>query len=514
MPIHSVLPRRPGVRPRFAGSLVPFLVATCALLIAARPASSAPSGQPIVVEAHAGERPADADKLLGPVLSELARSGFSAPKAVAERIDDSLSRSGDGLSEEQVAEAVSTIESGYKSFLSGKFDAAVQEIDRGLAVLRKAPAALVGKNDGRRDVVMRGLVGLALAHKRRGRTTQATDAMKELVRSFPDREVSYKDYGPEPREFFDAVRQDLGREGKGEIAVDLDDDRTVVFVNEHYANSGDVRIRDLYPGTYRLFLQQGNRFGRVHEVVVEAGSTTTVSLSWQLDAVLRTDRAAALLFDDETARRDHEARFAVRVARALGAPSVVVLGIRENRGRRSVVGAFYAADSLRPLRSGAVAVEPVAPGQDRFEALARLLAGDDEAAALVAPLADVSPRRSSDRDTVDVEESAPEGGRPLKVWKWVTLGAGLAALGAGATLIAIDDPPEAPTTGGVRVRQGRETAVAGIATASAGALLSGLGIYFFFRDASDRNDAEAGAESASIVPLDTGGAALFVTGRF
>jgi hypothetical protein len=441
------------------------------------------------------------------VLAELARSGFAGPAAVSRRIDGSLSRPAESLSDDRAADAVRIIEAGYKLFLSGKFDRAAEEIERGLRLFHAAPAALVGKNDERREAVMRGLIGLALSHKRRGRTTQATQVMKELVRSFPDRDVSYKDYGPEPHELFDAVRQDLAREGKGSIAVDLDDDRTVVFINEHYVNFGDVKIPDLYPGTYRLFLQQGNRFGRVHDVVVEAGSTTTVSLSWQLDAVLRTDGGAALVFDDEAARRDLEPRFAVRMARALGAPSVVVLGIRENRGRRSVVGAFYAADSTRPLRSGAVAVEPVVPGVDRFEALARLLAGDEEAAALVAPLGDDGARRRAPRPSTGGAER-DVGGRPLAVWKWVTLGAGLGAVGAGATLFLLDNG------GGSRDRFERDTRTAGIALASAGAALTGLGVYFFFRDRSDRLEAEAGGGSAALVPLEGGGAALVLGGRF
>jgi hypothetical protein len=478
-------------------------VAALALAAAPAPAAAAPGSEPIVVEAHAGPRPADADRLLAPVLAELRRNGFAGPRVAAERIDDVLSRSGRAAGDEQVAGALRAVEAGYKKFLSGDFDAAIQEIDRGLAVLRASPAALVGKNDDRRAMVMRGLIGMALAHKRRGRTTQATEAMKELVRSFPQSEVSYKDYGPETREFFDAVRQDLAREGKGSIAVDLDDDRTVVFVNERYVDAGDARIRDLYPGTYRLFLQQGNRYGRVHDVVVEAGTTTSVSLSWQLDAVLHTDGAAALLFDDEAARRDLEARFAIRVARALGAPSVVVLGIRMNRGRRSVVGAFYAADSMRPLRSGAVAVEPVVPGVDRFEALARLLAGEDEAAALVSPLSDDGARRAP--VAAASRDDRRGGGGPFRVWKWVTLGAGLGAVAGGATLIALDN------AGGARDRYERDTSTAGIVTASAGALLTGVGIYLFFRDSSDRE--ESGPEAASLIPLDTG-AALVVSGRF
>jgi len=473
-------------------------------------ASGAPASEPIVLETRTGERPGDADRLLAPVLAELGRSGFAPPQTVAPRIDQALSRPSRVPTDEQVAEALLTIESGYKQFLSGRFDPAIKEIERGLTVLRASPAAQVGKND-RRATVMRGLVGLALAHRRRGHTVLATEAMKELVRSFPDREVSYKEYGPEPREFFDAVRSDLGRDGVGSISVDLDDDRTVVFVDERYASMGDIVVRDLYPGTYRVFLQQGSRFGRVHEVVVEPGMTTTVSLSWQLDAALLTDGPAALAFDDEAARRELEARFAVRVARALGAPSVVLVGIRMNRGRRSVVGAFYAADSTRPLRSGAVAVEPVAPAAERFQALARLLAGDDEAASLVVPLVDdgepavVESRGRRARSRGPVEDRDQDGGdRPFRTWKWLAVGSGLVAIAGGATLVAIDN------SGGARDPNTRETAAAGYATAAGGAILTGLGITFFILDGRDRGGA---AHSASLVPLDRG-AALVVSGRF
>ena len=507
------------VWPAFArpGRMVVLLAA--GLLCAAAPhAVAAPASDPIILEARTGEQPADTAKLLAPVLAELSRSGFAGPTAVGGRLDQSLSRSSRSLSDAEAAEAVRAIEHGYKEFLAGKFDAAIQEIERGLGVLRAAPASLIGKND-RRDAVMRGLLGLALANKRRGREAQATEAMKELVRSFPDREVSYKAYGPEPREFFDAVRQDLSGDGKGSIAVDLDDDRTVVFVNERYAGTGDVAVADLYPGTYRLFLQQGNASGRIHEVVVEPGATTAVNLSWQLDAALRTDGGAALVFDDEAARRDLEARFAVRLARGLGAPSVVVLGIRENRGRRSVVGAFYTADSTRPLRSGAVAVEPVAPGRDRLEALARLLAGDDAAAALVATLSDdgaaagASPVSGS--PGANLGDDRGGGGRPLRTWKWITLGGGLVGIAGGATLIALHKPEPDLGPGDAR-SYSRNTRTAGIITASAGAVLTGLGVYFFLRDRSDRRETERapGADTAALVPVDGGGAALMVSGSF
>lgn len=468
------------------------LIAALAAMLAVPRAAA----DPIVLESYGGPRPEDADRLLAPVMAELSRAGFPAIGEVERRIDTRLSRPAAVMDDASAGEAMRTVEAGYKKYLAGDFNGAVTDIERGLAPLRAAPGAVAGKND-RRHAVMRGLLGLALSHRRLGRQTEATSAMAELVRSFPDREISYKDYGPEPRDFFHKVQGELSREGKGELAIDVDDDKAVVFVNERYAGVGDVTVKDLYAGRYRVFLQQGDELGRVHEVDVEAGRAATVTVSWQLDAALRA--GARLLFADEAARQEREARHAVGIARSLGAQSVVVLGIRDNRGHRSVVGAVYPADSMRPLRSGAVAVEPVVPAAERLAALARLLAGDEAAAGLVTPLAEARSSGAPDDDRGG-------GGRPLRVWKWMALGGGVAALGAGVTLIAIHRSPE----DGSRERSSRETRVPGIITTAAGAALSGLGVYLFVRDARDRR----AARSAIIAPLDSGGAAFVFSGSF
>ena len=470
-----------------------------ATLGAVRPAGAGP----IVLEAYGGERPADADRLLAPVLAELERGGFPAPRQVAAQVEDRLSRSAGAPDQEEVAAALAAIEAGYKQYLSGQFEPAIAGLGRGLAALSSAPAAVIGQGE-RREAILRGLVGLAMSHRRLGRQTEATAAMAELVRSFPDREISYKDYGPEPRDFYQKVQRELGADGKGSLAIDVDDDRTVVFINERYAGVGDVTATDLYPGRYRVFVQQGGAQGRVHLVDVQPDTRATLALSWRLDAALQSgERGVWLALADEETRTSEEPRLAVRVARAVGATSVVVLGIRDNRGRRSVVGAVYSADSTRPLRSGAVAVEPAPPADDRLVALGRLLAGDEAAAALVAPLGDAAPAPGG-HDRV-----SGAGGRPLRTWKWITLGAGLAAAGTGAALIAAHEP--AIMEDGSRNPSARNTRTAGIITAAAGGALTAVGIYFFVRDAGDRRATE---RAAAVVPLGGDGAALVISGRF
>src|SRR5690606_27355415 len=135
----------------------------------------------------------------------------------------------------------------------------------------------------------------------------------------PGREISYKEYGPEPRDFYQKVQAELGGQGRGSLAVDVDDERTVVFVNERYAGVGDVKVTDLYPGRDRVLGRQGDSLGRVHLVGVEPGATATLALSWEFDSSLRTGRTAWLEFPDEAARAEAEARMAVRVARSVGA---------------------------------------------------------------------------------------------------------------------------------------------------------------------------------------------------
>jgi len=297
------------------------------------------------------------------------------------------------------------------------------------------------------------------------------------------------------------VQAELGGQGRGSLAVDVDDERTVVFVNERYAGVGDVKVTDLYPGRYRVLVQQGDSLGRVHLVGVEPGATATLALSWEFDSSLRTGRTAWLEFPDEAARAEAEARMAVRVARSVGATSVVVLGIRDNRGRRSVVGAVYSADSTRPLRSGAVAVEPAPPAAERLVALGRLLAGDEAAADLVAPLGDLAGASGGPADT------APDG-RPLRIWKWVALGGGVAAVAAGATLIAIHE--RGLMEDGSRNPSARNTRTAGIVSAAAGGLLIGAGVVMLVLD---RPGAGSPERSAAVVPVD-GGAAFVVAGRF
>lgn len=461
---------------------------------------AAARAEPPILEVHSSLRPADADALLGPVATELAAAGFEGTRATAAKVEAKLSLPGRAASEAELADAIRRIDVGEKRVVAGEFEQAVAELGAGLATLRRSIASLAGSDRGR-DAAMRALVGLALSYKRIGPSEKATEAMAELIRSFPDREISYADYGPEPRELYRRVRRSLEEEGKGGLAIAVDDAETVVFVNERYVGVGSVTVPDLFRGTYRVYLQQGTRRGRVHRVAVEAGPPTSLSVSWRFDAALSTDHGvAALIFDDAEQRRAEEARQAVRIGRALDAASVAVLGFREVAGQRHVVGQVYFVDTSKEARSASVSLDPVAPSADRLRALGRYLAGDESAAALVQPL-EAAPVGEATAD------APARPGFRFGGWRWVTLVGGVAGLATGGALVAVHEPELLED--GSRNTEVRETRTAGFIIGGVSAALTCLSLYMFVHDARQPEPTRA----VTVAPTE-GGATVGISGVF
>ncbi len=434
----------------------------------------------IVLESYAGERPRDADELLAPLFRELATKGFLAGNDVAQLIEAKVSRAGDPLDPAQLAEATRLIDHGYGSFLKGQFEVATTELTRALEMLRSRPATL-SKNQPLRDQALRAHLGLALAHQRLGHAEDATAVMAEFARSFPDREISRAQYGPEPAELAKKVRAELDQRGRGALKIKVDDATAVIFLNERYLGVGEASVLDLYAGKYRVYVQRGTSAGRVHEIDVVPGSEQTVKISWALDAALKTAPFTGLAFDGDAAR--DEAALASNLALALDAPRVVVVSIREFDKRRSLWGAVLDPASGKSSRSGALALEPVKPGADKIRELGRYLTGGEASPdIIIEPNFDTGPTPKADPEVMNKVRPGSGGGsvsRPFKVLKWVTLIVGVGALGAGAYLIAIDGKSSCETTG---CSDEYNTAVPGYVSAGAGAALIGAGIVFFIKD--------------------------------
>jgi hypothetical protein len=464
--------------------------------------ASAAHADSVVVEAYGGERPKQAEALLAPVIAELESRGFVAGGALTGKIDDRLSREAQILGFDRINDAKRFIDSGRKQFQSGNFDTAIKELELGLAPFRDAPATLVKRQELRDDRFV-GLLYLALAHKRKRDQGKATQAMAELIRSFQDKDVSQAKYGPEARTLYRAIKRDLEDQGTGTLAIKVDDARSVVFVNERYIGGGSQTVRDLPAGRYRVYVQQGQLGGRLHEVDVQPGSEATINVTWALDSALSTAGGRTwLAFEDESARSEHATGESLRIARAVGARGAVVLGLRAIDGRRHVTGTYIEVDSTQPVRHGVLLADPVEPSEADLRNLGKYLAGDESLAdRFRAPAeaggGDTGPIDSGPRDT---------GGRPFKTWKWVTLIGGVAAVGTGVTLIAIHKDR---IIDGMLQDDYRETRTPGIITAVAGGALLATSVYFWIRDGSDAKK----ATKAAILPT-RGGGMFAISGRF
>ncbi len=483
-------------------SMRPMRTVCAAIVISVVAASaSVARADTIVLESYGGDRPADADSVLGPVVAELESSGFRGGASLAGQIDGKVSAPALALEPDRVAEAQKFINSGKGQFQQGAFKNAIRDLDHGLKIFDSAPSTLARHQD-LRDERFEGLLYLALSNKREGKQNDAVRSMAELVRSFPDKDVSNAKYGPEARSLYQSVKGDLAQQGAGALQVTVDDARTVVFVNERFVGGGTQKVTGLAPGHYRVYVQQGQLSGRLHEIDVEAGVVATITVSWATDSSLRTAGGKPYLaFDSDKAREESERTEALRLTRAVGASSVILLGVHEMDGRRSVVGVYLSVESARPVRKGSVAIDPVTPPEDKLRGFGRFLAdGSNEDVYSV-------PDKTAEDGHGHQNDRHERSGRPFKTWKWVTTGAGVAALATGITLIVLDEPE---IVNGKRNPKALNSAPAGYVTTAVGGVLTIAGIYFWIRDAGD---AKNEGTHASMIPT-RGGGMLTLSGQF
>ncbi|RMH36333.1 MAG: hypothetical protein D6689_22660 [Deltaproteobacteria bacterium] len=473
------------------------VAAAFAVALAAAPAHAGPV---LVLESYGGQRPQDADAVLAPVFEELAARGYAVGRDAAQLVERHVSRSGGALTEEELATARRLITQAHQRWIDGDFADVVSYVERALALYRGAPAT-IARDQMQRDMVERGLIIEAMALRRLGQEDEAFATMAEYIRSFPDRDVNRRVYGPEAVRLYRDVKSELDRQERAALQVTVDEPAAVVFVNERFVAVGGADLRDLHPGMYRVYVQFGDAPGRAHFVDVAPGREHSIAVTWALDAALRTRAFTGFAFADGKARAAHESEFAVRVASAAGASGVVVLGIDGAGGRREVVGTVYSLDKGKVLRSAALTVaNGTPPGQLR--ALARYLAGDEASPGIEVR---VGPARSA------VVAAAPDdsGGSGRRKLAGVAFALGGIGAIAGGVLIARDGEPNCPDSN-ARCPEVYDTLVPGIGVSAAAAVLLGAGVYLWV---TADDDGEGGGARAGIAPT-RGGAEAFVTVRF
>jgi hypothetical protein len=428
----------------------------------------------LVLESYVGQRPADADAVMAPLLDELEQRGFATrPASILELAGGAAPRPGVLDADTTAAEITQRAESGYEAYTRGRFADAEAALTRAIERIHRNPALLV-LDTNNLDATFKILVALALSQAKRGDTGGSVATMTELIRTFRHRAISRVDYGPDAEQFYRAVAGQVQALGRGELSISVASDQAVIFVDGQIRGLGKAALVDLLPGVYRVFIQVPATPGRQYAVEVTAGRHTVLRVDWELDSSLwLTDGWVGFVFATE-AERARQAGFAGTLARRWGGGTpLAVLGMTRLSGKPAITGHLYDATG-RVVRGASVVLgergeaPPVGGGAEpgdaaRLRALARYLA-DGVPAAGVHVLHDGGSAPG---------DSGPEPRPGGRLAPRVLVGAGAAALVAGSVLYAIDQDPAGPSS------VYRNTAPAGIAVGAVGLAAVSVGLWLW-----------------------------------
>jgi hypothetical protein len=362
-----------------------------------------------------------------------------------------------------------------------------------------------------RESLRLALIGLAVSEKRLGQQQAADDALRELVRLFGDRDLKRDEFGSEFFADYQRVKTQLAAVAPGALVVILDDPKVTVYVDGRYVGVGAVR-HQLPPGRHLVLLRKGvgtAAMSRSYSVDVASGQPSNLPIRWSFERLLEVNPSrCCLIYPDETTRDQRlpdDLRDLVRKGRLSRAVAYWFDTNRDTRVLRGVVQTFEAA---APERMATLAVDPE-PAPVALDQLAAYWAGKVEsnwAELDGATLADAELAASADTST-------DRGPVP-----YLVLGVGVALLGTGATLYAIDQDcvADGPCDAGISNYTYRDSAPLGVGLATAGLVTIGAGAYLWFRRSPTHSTTTVSTHvrAAPLVWSSTGGGLLGVIGHF
>ena len=194
----------------------------------------------IVLEAYTGERPADANRLLWPVLDELgAHNEFSAGDTVARQIDAQVSRAAAARQRAAGETLPRRSTRDFKAWVAGKFDEAIKILVPLVDTAHANSGAFV-RDPSLREPLHKALIGLAIAQSgpviraRRSSTFGEVAARVSRV----DRCARHV-RAARRRTLFDQVKREIAAAGKGKLTVKAADEGAVVFIDEQCSRHVD-----------------------------------------------------------------------------------------------------------------------------------------------------------------------------------------------------------------------------------------------------------------------------------
>jgi hypothetical protein len=352
-------------------------------------------------------------------------------------------------------------DAGVRLYAQGQFTNAIQKLGQLIDVAQHNSGEFA--KDPKLGVPLQNaLIALALAYSQNGDQGQMHATFAEMIRSFPNGQVSRTQFGPSAALLFEESRKLLASQGTGKLTVHVTSG--VVFVDETYRGSGNITL-EVPPGDYRVLVIANTQPSRTHNVRVTASKESVVDIDASFDQAIHTGSWTGFEFANAAAREAHEGEYAEKLARDLNAKSVALVGIDQLKSGAVVVASLVSLETGKFLRGATVAISPD-PSRDRLKALARYIIGDAASAGIdvidvskqPAHLAPVSDGTTVGTGTTTTAPQTDFGvGTSATVdtrwggWRWLSLGTTIALAGAGGTLYALNGrckgtpPPEGRT---------------------------------------------------------------------
>lgn len=364
---------------------------------------------------------------------------------------------------------------GRKLFIEGEFNKSILTLETVRQILVERPA-LVASDQNLRELLYKVLLLLAHAYLRTNQDQIATDLVSEVIRSFPNRDLSLVQFGPELAQFYKSIRLKIDRQPRGTLLINSQPSGCLIFINEQFLGLSPIRAANLSPGRYRVYAQRPHAQGRVHIVHVTEGNQS-IDINFGFDHVLQTEPFIGFRFTDTKASEKDEVSYATILGQMLDASTVLVLGFHRDQGRRALRGIAISTRTGHVIRSGMTILEPSPPSPDALKALGRFLVAGEVGTGIIIQHNQSNnlswrPPQNGTRKQIDTKSTT------TRILPWITLGAAIATLTPGITLMALNNKKTCPED---HCPQKYQTMTAGIILTGIGSISAIASGYFFYR---------------------------------
>ena len=475
----------------------------CLVLLLVVTFSTAAHADRLLFESYVGNRPAEAARVAPLIRSVFERHGFTVdPLVLAMFFREHAYRP--GLVAPHFAEALKRAElRAENDFWEEKYPKVIEDLGNQIIAMRQNPLIFT-REPKHREIALRVLVFYALACGRQARVLAdkpdeaakferlRDDTMAEVVRSYPTKVVTRKDFGEEGEKLFSTVRDQVNKNGRGRISITTNDPDAVIYINEIVEGTAKVEVGDLVPGVYRALILAPTGEARQYEVEATANQTSRLLVDWGVDSLLVLEHWAGFKYPSEKEHARETSLVRLLAQTHTNASTVATVTVTFTRGRLAVTGTSYETRSGKILQSGRVELTGSPSNDTMLNRLADCLVGEICAEGVLpvshpeytppAPEPKVEeppPAAMAAEPITPTESPTPRNVRSRPGWpKWVAGGSSVLLLAGGGylankslTVCGFGSSPDCSS---------RAYGVVGYSAWGAGVALGGLSLYWFF----------------------------------